>query len=494
MRVEEGGLAVGLVRGRVGVDGRSLGDAPIPGVRSRSGDSGSSANSDGVSTRVDNAGVVGPTGAEGAFDDWADGPYDGDTDPWGESAPVDDTLGEPPADDNAFHVDGEPSETTPDLGDVNGDTAADAASSTGDESVSAPENASDEPVAGERATFGTWVRSVASRAATGRLGVFFNPVARFRELSEKDAGARSTVSGERGSDTSRAASPVDEQPLVDDNSVGDDDRDVDELNGEGDGLEIGDDGLDADGDDSDALDDDGEGALSDDGDAPDDEGASSRPAASRNKGGSGRRSGSLPRAVGAVVALCRRILGVLLWPLRFVSRFVSRLVARPLSFVVRLLSRVPVVGRVFRLVSSVPRRVRRLLRALVWAALLCGVLFVFGWRPPFVPVSSGVAGVDLPDSGHLSVSVWRVDDETVNVHVVNDGETVVEGESVEVRASAWVPLSRLPWSLVARTDGGSCLVDIDVVDVEDAADFVVSCPAVGGLGESVVPVGSSFGE
>lgn len=485
---------MGLVRGRVGVDGRSLGDAPIPGVRSRSGDSGSSANSDGVSTRVDNARVAGPTGAEGAFDDWADGSYDGDTDPWGESAPVDDTLGEPPADDNAFHVDGEPSETTPDLGDVNGDTAADAASSTGDESVSAPENASDEPVAGERATFDTWVRSVASRVATGRLGVFFNPVARFRELSEKDAGARSTVSGERGSDTSRAASPVDEQPLVDDNSVGDDDRDVDELNGEGDGLDIGDDGLDADGDDSDALDDDGEGALSDDGDAPDDEGASSRPAASRNKGGSGRRSGSLPRAVGAVVALCRRILGVVLWPLRFVSRFVSRLVARPLSFVVSLLSRVPVVGRVFRLVSSVPRRVRRLLRALMLATLLCGVLFVFGWRPPFVPVSSGVAGVDLPDSGHLSVSVWRVDDETVNVHVVNDGETVVEGESVEVRASAWVPLSRLPWSLVARADGGSCLVDIDVVDVEDAADFVVSCPAVGGLGESVVPVGSSFGE
>lgn len=472
---------MGLVRGRVGVDGRSLGDAPIPGVRSRSGISSSPATDGDASTRVDSPVKDWATGDD-AFDDWADGSYDGDTDLWDESTPVDDTLGEPPADDNSFHVDGEPSETTPDLGDVNGDTAADAASSTSNESVSAPENASDEPVAGERATFGTWVRSVASRAATGRLGVFFNPVARFRELSEKDAGARSTVSGERGSDTSRAASPVDEQPLVDDNGVGDDDRDVDELNGEGDGLEIGDDGLDADGDDSDAL---------DDGDAPDDESASSRPASSRNKGGSGRRSGGVARAV---VALCRRILGILLWPLRFVSRFVSRLVARPLSFVVRVLSRVPVVGRVFRLVSSVSRRVRRLLRALVWAALLCGVLFVFGWRPPFVPVSSGVAGVDLPDSGHLSVSVWRVDGETVNVHVVNDGETVVEGESVEVRASAWVPLSRLPWSLVTRTSGGLCVVDIDVVDVEDAADFVVSCPAVGGLGESVVPVGSSFGE
>ena len=467
---------MGLVRGRVGVDGRSLGDAPIPGVRSRSVDSGSSANSDGVSTRIDSP-----------AEDWADESYDGDADLWSESVPVDDTWDEPPADDNSFHVDGEPSETTPTPDDANGDTAADAASSTSDEAVSAPENASDEPVAGERASFGTWVRSVASRAAMGRLGVFFNPVARFRELSEKDAGARSAATGERGGDASRAASPVDEQPLVDDNSVDDDDRDVDELNGEGDGL-------DADGDDSDALDDDGEGALIDDGDAPDDEDASSQPATSRNKGGSGRRSGSLPRAVGAVVALCRRILGVVLWPLRFVSRFVSRLVARPLSFVVRLLSRAPVVGRVVRLVSSVPRRVRRLLRALVWAALLCGVLFVFGWRPPFVPVSSGVAGVDLPDSGHLSVSVWRVDGETVNVHVVNDGETVVEGESVEVRASAWVPLSRLPWSLVTRTDGGSCLVDIDVVDVEDAADFVASCPAVGGIGESVVPVGSSFGE
>ena len=473
---------MGLVRGRVGVDGRSLGDAPIPGVRSRSGISSSPATDGDASTRVDSPVKDWATGDD-AFNDWADGPYDGDTDLWDESTPVDDTLGEPPADDNSFHVDGEPSETTPTPGDANGGTAADAASSTSDEAASAPENASDEPVAGERASFGTWVRSVASRAAMGRLGVFFNPVARFRELSEKDAGAHSAATGERGGEASRAASPVDEQPLVDDNSVDDDDRDVDELNGEGDGL-------DADGDDSDALDD-GEGAMSDDGDAPDDEGASSRHASSRNKGGSGRRSGGVPRAV---VTLCRRILGVLLWPLRFVSRFVSRLVARPLSFVVRLLSRVPVVGRVVRLVSSVPRRVRRLLRVVVWTALLCGVLFAFGWRPPFVPVSSGAAGVDLPDSGHLSVSAWRVDDELVNVHVVNDGETVVEGESVEVRASAWVPLSRLPWSLVTRTDGVSCLVDIDVVDVEDAADFVVSCPAVGGLGESVVPIGSSFGE
>lgn len=480
---------MGLVRGRVGADGRSLGDAPIPGVRSRSGISSSPATGGDASTRVDSPVKDWATGDD-AFNDWADESYVDDTDTRDESTPVDDTLGEPPADDNAFHVDGEPSETTPDLGDANGGTAADAASSASDEAVSAPKNASDEPVAGERASFGTWVRSVASRAAMGRLGVFFNPVARFRELSAKDAGARSAATGERGGDASRAASPVNEQPLADDNSVDDDDRDVDELNGEDDGLDIGDDSLDADGD-SDALDDDGEGVLSDDGDASDDEGASSRPASSRNKGGSGRRSGSLPRAV---VALWRRALGILLWPLRFVSRFVSRLVARPLSFVVRLLSRIPVVGRVARLVSSVPRRIRRLLRALVWAALLCGVLFVFGWRPPFVPVSSGVAGVDLPDSGHLSVSVWRVDDELVNVHVVNDGETVVEGESVEVRASAWVPLSRLPWSLVTRTDGGSCLADIDVVDVEDVADFVVSCPAVGGFGESVVPVGSSFGE
>ena len=461
---------MGLVRGRVGVDGRSLGDAPIPGVRSRSGDSSSPATDGDASTRVDSPVEDWATGDD-AFNDWADESYVDDTDTWGESDPVDNTLGEPPADDNSFHVDGEPSETAPALGDANGGTAADAASSTGDEAVSAPENASDEPVAVKRAPFGTWVRSVASRAAMGRLGVFFNPVARFRELSAKDAGARSTATGERVGDASRADSPVDERQLVDDNSVGDDDRDVDELNGEGYGLDIG-----------------------DDGDAPDDEDASSQPATSRNKGGSGRRSGSLPRAVGAVVALCRRILGILLWPLLFVSRFVSRLVARPLSFVVRLLSRAPVVGRVVRLVSSAPRRVRRLLRLVAWCAVVGGVLFACGWRPPFVPVSSGVAGVDLPDSGHLSVSAWRLDGELVNVHVVNDGETVVEGESVEVRASAWVPLSRLPWSLVTRTDGGSCLADIDVVDVEGEADFVVSCPTVGGFGESVVPVGSSFGE
>lgn len=482
---------MGLVRGRVGVDGRSLGDAPIPGVRSRSGDSGSFATNGDASTRVDSPVEDWATGDD-AFNDWADESYVDDADVLTEEAFEDGGSGDYHSDDESPEGNSDQRACAPDSADEDVDTP-DAGHPATAVVEDTHENASDEPVAGERASFGTWVHSVVSRAAMGRLGVFFNPVARFRELSAKDAGARSTVSGERGGDASRAASPVDGLTLVDDNSVDDDDRDVDELNGEGDGLDIGDDGLDADGDDSGALDD-GEGALSDGGDASDDEGASSQPASSRNKGGSGRRSGSLPRAVGAVVALCRRILGVLLWPLRFVSRFVSRLVARPLSFVVRLLSRVPVVGRVFRLVSSVPRRVRRLLRALVWAALLCGVLFVFGWRPPFVPVSSGVAGVDLPDSGHLSVSVWRVDDETVNVHVVNDGETVVEGESVEVRASAWVPLSRLPWSLVARTDGGSCLVDIDVVDVEDAADFVVSCPAVGGLGESVVPVGSSFGE
>lgn len=457
---------MGLVRGRVGVDGRSLGDAPIPGVRSRSGDSGSFATNGDASTRVDSPVEDWATGDD-AFNDWADESYVDDADVLTEEAFEDGGSGDYHSDDESPEGNSDQRACAPDSADEDVDTP-DAGHPATAVVEDTHENASDEPVAGERASFGTWVHSVVSRAAMGRLGVFFNPVARFRELSEKDAGARSTVSGERGGDASRAASPVDEQPLVDDNSVDDDDRDVDELNGEGDGLEIG-----------------------DDGDAPDDEGASSRPAASRNKGGSGRRSGSLPRAV---VALCRRILGVLLWPLRFVSRFVSRLVARPLAFVVRVLSRVPVVGRVVRLVSSVPRRVRRLLRVAVWAALLCGVLFACGWRPPFVPVSSGVAGVDLPDSGHLSVSVWRVDDETVNVRVVNDGETVVEGESVEVRASAWVPLSRLPWSLVTRTDGGSCAVDIDSVDVEDAADFVVSCPTVGGFGESVVPVGSSFGE
>lgn len=480
---------MGLVRGRVGVDGRSLGDAPIPGVRSRSGDSGSSANSDGVSTRVDNAGVVGPTGAEGAFDDWADGPYDGDADPWGESAPVDDTWDEPPADSDAFPIEGAHGDSTPVLGGANGDTAADAASSTSDEAVSAPENASDEPVAGKRGPFGTWVRSAASRAATGRLGVFFNPVARFRELSAKDAGGAAPASPARAPESSSRAA-------VRDDDAGDSEFDTeDELYpavrdaAEGELPPVGDE---VDGD----MTVDAEGDSLDDGDAENaDETEDAKGGASRTnvKRGS-HSSGRAGRVVRAFVSLCRRILGVLLWPLSFVSRFVSRLVARPLSFVVRVLSRAPVASRVVRLVSSVPRRVRRLLRVVVWAVLLCGALFACGWRPPFVPVSSGVAGVDLPDSGHLSVSAWRVDDETVNVHVVNDGETVVEGESVEVRAWAWVPLSRLPWGLVTRTDGGSCVVDIDSVDVEDAADFVVSCPAVGGFGESVVPVGSSFGE
>lgn len=479
---------MGLVRGRVGVDGRSLGDAPIPGVRSRSGDSGSPANSDVVSTRVDDDAVGAPTDVEEALDDWEDESYD-DADMRGENAPVEDTWDEPPTDGDAFHVEEAPSETAPALSDANGDTAADVTLSADDVAESVPENASDEHVAAKRAPFGTWVHSIASRAAMGRLGVFFNPVARFRELSAKDAGGAAPVSTVRASDASSRAA-------VRDGDAGDSEFDTeDELypaaedDAEGELSPVGDD---ADGD----MAGDTEGDSLDDSDAEnadeteDAKGGAARAASKRGSRSSGRGG----RAVRAFVSLCHRILGVVLWPLSFVSRFVSRLMARPLSFVVRVLSRVPVVGRVVRLVSSVPRRVRRLLRVVVWAALLCGVLLACGWRPPFVPVSSGVAGVDLPDSGHLSVSAWRVDDETVNVHVVNDGETVVEGESVEVRASAWVPLSRLPWSLVARTDGGSCLVDIDVVDVEDAADFVVSCPAVGGLGESVVPVGSSFGE
>lgn len=479
---------MGLVRGRVGVDGRSLGDAPIPGVRSWANAHGAPESDDSVSTRVDDDVVDEPTGVEGALDDWEDAPYD-DADMWGENDPVEDTWDEPPADGDAFHVEEAPSESAPTHSDANGDTTADVAPPTGDVAESVPENASDEPVAGKRAPFGTWVHSIASKAAMGRLGVFFNPVARFRELSARDAGGAAPASPVRASDASSRAT-------VRDGNAGDSEFDTeDELypavedDAEGELSPVGDE---ADGDmagdtEGDSLDDSNEENA---GEAEGAKGGASRAAVKRDSRSSGRGG----RAVRAFVSLCRRVLGVVLWPLSFVSRFVSRLVARPLSFVVRVLSRVPVVGRVVRLVSSVPRRVRRLLRAVVWAALLCGVLFACGWRPPFVPVSSGVAGVDLPDSGHLSVSAWRVDDETVNVHVVNDGETVVEGESVEVRASAWVPLSRLPWSLVTRTDGGSCAVDIDSVDVEDAADFVVSCPAVGGFGESVVPIGSSFGE
>lgn len=479
---------MGLVHGRVGVDGRSLGDAPIPGVRSRAGVHGAPANNDGVSTHVDDSTVGEPTGVEGALDDWGDASQD-DTGMWGENDHVEDAWDEPPADGDAFPAEEAPSESAPTHSDANGDTTADVAPSTDYVAESASENASGEPVAGERAPLGTWVRSVASRAAMGRLGVFFNPVARFRELSARDAGGAAPASPVRASDASSRAT-------VRDGNADDSEFDAEgklypavEDAAEGELSPVGDE---ADGDmagdiEGDSLDDSNEESA---GEAEDAKGGASRAAVKRGSRSSGRGG----RAVRVFVSACRRVLGVVLWPLSFVSRFVSRLVARPLAFVVRVLSRVPVVGRVVRLVSSVPRRVRRLLRVAVWAALLCGVLFACGWRPPFVPVSSGVAGVDLPDSGHLSVSVWRVDDETVNVRVVNDGETVVEGESVEVRASAWVPLSRLPWSLVTRTDGGSCAVDIDSVDVEDAADFVVSCPAVGGFGESVVPIGSSFGE
>lgn len=478
---------MGLIRGRVGVDGRSLGDAPIPGVRSRAGVHDAPESNDSVSTCVDDDAVGEPTDVEGALDDWGDASY-GDADMWGENAPVEDTWDEPPADGDAFPIEGAHGDSTPALGGASGD-AADVTPSADDVSGSAPENASDAPVTGERASLGARIRSVVSRAATGRLGVFFNPVARFRELSARDAGGAAPTSPVRTHEPSSRASERDDD-------AGDSEFDTeDELcpavrdAAEGELLPVGD-------EDNDYMAGDIEGDPLDDGNVENaDEAEDVKDGASRTdvKRGS-HSSGRTGRAVRAFVSRCRRVLGVALWPLSLVSRFVSRLVARPLSFAVRVLSRVPAASRVVRLVSSVPRRVRRLLRVVVWAVLLCGALFACGWRPPFVPVSSGVAGVVLPDSGHLSVSAWRVDDETVNVHVVNDGETVVEGESVEVRASAWVPLSRLPWSLVTRTDGGSCVVDIDSVDVEDTADFVVSCPAVGGFGESVVPVGSSFGE
>ena len=463
---------MGLVRGRVGVDGRSLGDAPIPGVRSRSDTVVDKPTVDSL-TRVDAPVSV---GEEPTTDSW-------DEPAFGDEGFLVDGWEEPPYDDARDH----------DADALAGSEEASGAESPTDDpetgaggidvghaSVSAPVDASDAPVTGERASLGTRIRSVVSRAATGRLGVFFNPVARFRELSARDAGGAVSVSPVRASNASSRAAARD-------GDAGDSEFDAEgELYpaardaAEGELLPVGD-------IEGEPL---GDGDVENAVEAEDVKGGASRTGVKRGS----RSSGRAGRVVRAFVSLCRRILGVALWPLSFVSRFVSRLVARPLSFVVRVLSRVPAASRVVRLVSSVPRRVRRLLRVVVWAVLLCGVLFVFGWRPPFVPVSSGVAGVDLPDSGHLSVSAWRVDDETVIVHVVNDGETVVEGESVEVRAWAWVPLSRLPWSLVARADGGSCVVDIGSVDVEDAADFVVSCPVVGGFGESVVPVGSSFGE
>ena len=463
---------MGLVRGRVGVDGRSLGDAPIPGVRSRSDTVVDKPTADSL-TRVDAPVSVGEEPTTGSWDE----PTFGD-----EEFPVDDWE-EPPYDDARDH----------DADALAGSEEASGAESPTDDpetgaggidgghtGVSAPVDASDAPVTGERASLGTRIRSAVSRAATGRLGVFFNPVARFRELSARDAGGAVSVSPVRASNASSRAAARD-------GDAGDSEFDAEsELypaardSAEGELLPVGD-------IEGDPL---GDGDVENADEAEDVKGGASRADVKRGSRSSGR-GGRTARAFGS---LCRRIMGVLLWPLSFVSRFVSRLVARPLSFVVRVLSRVPVASRVVRLVSSVPRRVRSLLRVVAWTVLLCGVLFACGWRPPFVPVSSGVAVVDLPDSGHLSVSAWRVDDETVNVHVVNDGETVVESESVEVRVSAWVPLSRLPWGLVTRTDGGSCVVDIDSVDVEDAADFIVSCPAVGGFGESVVPVGSSFDE
>lgn len=481
---------MGLVRGRVGVDGRSLGDAPIPGVRSRSGVSGSPVADGDASTRVGS-----PTGdwatGDDAFNDCADESYVDDADALTEEAFEGGNSGDFPAGVDSPEDESDQRASAPDSASEDAGTpdSGHPATAAGEDTS---ENASDEPVAGKRAPFGTRVRSAASWAAMGRLGVFFNPVARFRELSAKDAGGSASPPQPRKGE---GVASADDDALLDDDSV---------VVHEGD--EADSDALVDDATVSDSLPDDelGDGSEVLDGDLDDNvldgvessgsDGAPTGGGKSARGRGSRRGPGFLSRTVRGVAALVRRVFGILLWPLSFVWRFVSRLVARPSSFIGRLLGRVPVVGHLVRLVGGLPRRVRRLLRLVAWCAVVCGVLFAFGWRPPFVPVSSGVAGVDLPDSGHLSVSAWRVDGELVNVHVVNDGETVVEGESVEVRASAWVPLSRLPWSLVTRTDGGSCLADIDVVDVEGEADFVVSCPAMGGFGESVVPVGSSFGE
>lgn len=472
---------MGLIRGRVSVNGESLGDAPIPGVRSRSDTVVDEPTVDSL-TRVDAPVGAGEEPTTGSWDE----PTFGD-----EGFLVDDWE-EPPYDDARDHAADAlaGSEEASDAESPTDDPETGAGGIDGGHTdVSAPVDASDAPVTGERASLDTRIRSVVSRAATGRLGVFFNPVARFRELSARDAGGAAPASPARAPESSSRAAGRD-------GDAGDSEFDAEsELYpaardaAEGELLPVGDEdnGYMAGDIEGDPLD---GGNVENADEAEDVKDGASRTDVKRCSHSSGRTG----RAVRAFVSLCRRVLGVALWPLSLVSRFVSRLVARPLSFAVRVLSRVPAASRVVRLVSSVPRRVRRLLRAVVWTVLLCGALFACGWRPPFVPVSSGVAGVDLPDSGHLSVSAWRVDNETVNVHVVNDGETVVESESVKVRASAWVPLSRLPWSLVTRTDGGSCVVDIDSVDVEDTADFVVSCPAVGGFGESVVPVGSSFGE
>ena len=88
---------MGLVRGRVGVDGRSLGDAPIPGVRSLSGDSGSFATNGDASTRVDSPAGDWQTSDDDAFDDWADESYVDDADTLTEEAFEDSNSGDFPA-------------------------------------------------------------------------------------------------------------------------------------------------------------------------------------------------------------------------------------------------------------------------------------------------------------------------------------------------------------------------------------------------------------
>ena len=79
---------MGLVRGRVGVDGRSLGNAPIPGVRSRSDTVVDEPTVDSL-TRVDAPVGVGEEPTAGSWDE----PTFGD-----EEFPVDDWE-EPPYDD-----------------------------------------------------------------------------------------------------------------------------------------------------------------------------------------------------------------------------------------------------------------------------------------------------------------------------------------------------------------------------------------------------------
>lgn len=166
---------------------------------------------------------------------------------------------------------------------------------------------------------------------------------------------------------------------------------------------------------------------------------------------------------------------------------VTNLLFKVIAFVLTLLSRIPIVGKVFKPALAATRILNQI--ALILPIVL--VPLVIYWVGSSV-IPSGNETVELPDNGSVSITQSDYANDSIVVTLANNGDVVATNVLVSAKLHSWNPQLASPSSWILWKPDSSCeSTEAPEIDIDSQQTMTIPChPAEGWFAKPVVYVSS----